>query len=190
MRSVFVLIPFLIAGCATPNPVARNPIVPTGSIPRTEGSIVVTRYELGTYRYPRETSGSTDPVVFRVTRISNHLIPTAADPRAVHVPSHIAPLPPSAELDAELGAQRDITARIRASQETIVGLERQMRTQYETLVAQTATTVQLRRQLEADRARLHQVEGQPRDETRSIAPSSPVVPDSASVTGTEPKTDW
>jgi hypothetical protein len=190
MRSVLVFIPILVAGCATPHPVAMDLFVPTGSIPQADAHVVVTRYELGTYRYPREASKPTEPTVFRRTRVSNDLIPTGSDPRAVEAPPTLDPLPPSAELAAELAAQRDITARIRASQERIVGLERQARTQFETLVAQTETTVQLRRQLEAERARVQSLEVRPRDDTRFVAPSSPVVPVTTPAPATEQKPEW
>jgi hypothetical protein len=190
MRSLLVFIPVLVAGCATPHPVAMAPSVPTRSIPQADAHVVVTRYELGRYRYPQEPSKSTEPTVSRRTRVSNDLIPTGSDPRAVEAPPTFDPLPPSAELAAELAAQRDITDRMRASQEIIVGLERQMRAQYETLVAQTETTVQLRRQLEAERVRVQSHEVQPRDETRLVAPSSPAVPVTTPGPATEEKTEW
>jgi hypothetical protein len=190
MRSVLVFIPVLAAGCATPHPVAMDLSVPTGSIRQADAHVVVTRYELGTYRNPREPFKPTEPAVFRRTRVSNDLIPTGSDPRSVEAPPNFDPLPPSAELAAELAAQQDITARIRASQEMIVGLERQMRAQYETLVAQTETTVQLRRQLDAERSRLQSLEVQPRDDTRSVAPSSPVVPVTTPAPATEQKPEW
>ena len=68
---------------------------------------------------------------------------------AIQILSKIyAPLPPNAELTAELEAQKTITAELRAIQARMAGIEKQAQAQYGALVNETAETVRLRRQLE------------------------------------------
>lgn len=63
-------------------------------------------------------------------------------------------MPASEELSAELTTQRKITAELRAMQAALADAEKQMTAQYALLVRQSAETMQLRGQLEDERARV------------------------------------
>lgn len=174
MRSLYLIFPLLVAGCATQKTIAPKPIASTTPTSVADPHVVVTRYELGSYRYPQETPDPSGPAVFRNTRISGKTVPVGADARLLNAPASFDPLPPSAELSAELSAQRDITSKIRAAQEVIVGLEKQMRTQYGTLVTQTEETIRLRAKLETERANVQQLEAQLRTQPHTSADSPAV----------------
>ena len=174
MRPLYLIFPLLVAGCATQKPLAPTPIASRAPTSVADPHVVVTRYELGYYRYPHEAPDSSGPAVFRSTRISGKTVPAGTDTRSLNAPGSFDPLPPSAELSAELSAQRDITAKIRAAQEMIVGLEKQMRTQYGTLVTQTEETLRLRAKLETERANVQQLEAQLRNQPHTSADSPAV----------------
>jgi hypothetical protein len=184
MRPLCLIFPLLLAGCATQTTIAPKPIALTAPTSVADPHVVVTRYELGSYRYPQDRPEHSGLAVFRSTRITGKTVPVGLDARAWNVPASFDPLPPSAELSAELSAQRDITARIRAAQEVIAGLEKQMRAQYGTLVTQTEETLRLRAKLETERANVQQLEAQLRNQPHTAAETPAVaettVPNSSS----------
>jgi hypothetical protein len=190
MRPLYLLLSLLAVGCATQQPVARKLSAPTVTKSEDDPHVVVTRYELGSYRYPRETSASVEPAVFRSTRISGEATSTGLDARLTHAPASFDPLPASVELSAELSAQRDITDRIRAAQEVIVGLEKQVRAQYGVLVTQTDETMQLRNKLEAERASVRQLEAELRDQSHSVSDSPSVAQTSVQNSNSGQEVKW
>lgn len=171
MRPLYLIFALFVAGCATQTTIQPKPIVVSEPKVVADPHVLVTRYELGAYRYPEEMPAASGPAVFRSTRISGKTVPPGIDARAMNEPASFDPLPLSVELSAELSAQRDITARIRAAQEVIVGLEKQMRAQYGTLVTQTEETLRLRAKLEMERANMQQLEAQLRNQSHSAADS-------------------
>lgn len=178
-------LPFLIcgglAGCTTsqftemPEPPASaqhyESLVDRATVPH------VTRYELGEYRYPRLPNGDAEKAVYRETRVPAHVVqePIVESVRASH-----APLPPSAELAAELAAQREITRRLRETELAMMEIERQARAGYAALAAQHEQAAALRRQLEAERSRLADLEAQLRERREALPPPLSTVPASAS----------
>jgi hypothetical protein len=67
-----------------------------------------------------------------------------------YVPATYDPLPPSAELAAELTEQHQITAELRTMKANMFALQGQAQTQYGKLVAETDATDRLRQQLAND----------------------------------------
>lgn len=192
----------VLGGCATPAPIATNPIasaapmVPQppvrqepserGSQDASAGEHVITRYELGSYRYPR--TSELEGAIFRSTRISSQYGAAGGVTRSNYPPASFEPLPPSEELRAELSAQRDITSRIQHAQDTIVRLEKQVREQYDSLVVQTKETVELRQSLEAERGRLQGLQAQLQEQLTASAASPPVA--QAPVEAPTPEIKW
>jgi hypothetical protein len=190
MRPLYLIFPVLVAGCATQDTIAPKPIASTALTSVVDPHVVVTRYELGSYRYPQETRDSSGPAVFRSTRISGNTVPVGTDARSLNVPASFDPLPPSDELSAELSAQRDITARIRAAQEVIFGLERQMRAQYGTLVTQTEETLRLRAKLETERANVQRLEAQLRNQPHTATETPAVAQAAAQNSSSSQEVKW
>lgn len=164
MRTICFLLPvFVLVGCATQPPHSTVGPAPAAS-PVTEqpspADSVVTRYELGVYRYPRDGQSSHKRAIYRRTRVS---FPANQRERGhtsdfTYMPPSFDPLPPSAELDAELSAQREITDRIRRGRQAMADLEQQARRQYTALVTHTQETARLSQHLETERARLRELE--------------------------------
>jgi hypothetical protein len=153
------LTPLLTAGCAmqptgaqSPSP-AVAPVVVAAVLPT---KLVETRYDLRGYRDASDPSLRHEAhAIYRRTRV-----PLSTDdklatvPRSSFPPASVAPLPASEELSAELTTQRKITAELRAMQAALADAEEQMTAQYALLVRQSAETVQVRGQLETERARV------------------------------------
>lgn len=164
MRSIGFVLPVLVlVGCATQPTHSTLSPAPVAS-PVTEqpspADFVVTRYELGAYRYPGDGQNGHERAIYRKTRVS---FPANQRERGhtsafTYVPPSFDPLPPSAELDAELGAQREITDRIRRAREAMADLEQQARRQYAALVTHTQETARLSQHLETERARFRELE--------------------------------
>lgn len=157
------------AGCTTPHVVERAPAVPPAAPAQIaaitvplENGLVTTRYELGPYRYPRVAAAET--VIERRTRIVASSAGLVSLPRLAYAPASLSPLPLDAELAAERATQREFTARLLRAHQAMAELEQRARHEFEALTAQTAITLQLREQLEAERARL------PGRESRSPEP--------------------
>ncbi len=158
----------LVAGCATqrtavvapPAAPAEKPVVRAASPIRA----VETRYELRSYRDANDSAVRHDAhVVYRTTRVPARIESLETIPRSGFAPVSFAPLPASAELSAELAAQRQITAELREIKAHMASIEQQAQGQYGTLVNQTAETVKLRQQLEGERARVRELETKLRD---------------------------
>lgn len=156
-----VLIPLLVAGCATSSPVTVSTSLPSAApvavAAQTPTKLVETRYDVRGYREAAAPDLRHEPhVVFRRTRV-----PAAVPAESETVPRVSAPaltdepLPASTELEAELATQRTVTAEIRALQVSMAETERRMQAQYAQLVRQSAEVLKAHDQLDAERQRTH-----------------------------------
>src|SRR5258708_40290150 len=155
--SMILLVAMALAGCATYQPVAIvAPQMPAKPLVREAAPTheVETRYDVRGYLDaddPAVRHGA--HAVFRRTRVPARVEEQETIPRSEFSPVSYAPLPPSVELAAELAAQKDVTAELRAIKAAMASMETHAQTQYGMLVNQTAEAVKLRRQLEDERAR-------------------------------------
>ena len=161
----------LLAGCTA---VTTEPPLAHQSTPLSEAVAeasatevqdrIVTRYEVGAYRYPRE-AGSSVAAVVRQTHVPAALggRPELAGLLQESPSTAYAPLPASEELNAELNAQRAITAQLRALEVAMVSLERESRAQYQVLLRQRDASGALRQELEEERRRLQEVQARLRE---------------------------
>jgi hypothetical protein len=76
-------------------------------------------------------------------------------------------------LATEIAAQKEITVELRSIQIAMAAMEEQARNQYGTLVDQTAESAKLRQELEADRARVSELETRLRAGDTAGAPLPP-----------------
>lgn len=156
MRHVWILFfPVLVAGCATHQPAEVQPQpLAVAAIPVSSTKILESRYEVGSYRESASPGIRHEGhAVFRRTRVPNTLNEEAVS-RTNSPPASYAPLPASGELAAELGAQKTITADMRAMQASMAETEQLMQAQYATLVRQNAEVLKVRAQWEAERNRV------------------------------------
>ncbi len=181
MRCLWILIAVtLVGGCATQRPTARvTPSEPTKPVVRESPAtkVVETRYEVRSY-HDADNPGMRHEAhaLYRSTRVPARIDVLETAPRTTFAPVSYEPLPPSTELSAELSAQREITAELRALQSRMVAIEQQAKNQYGTLVEQTAETVKVRRQLETERARAQESEAKQRTTTPvAVTPAGPAV---------------
>lgn len=191
MRNYWIfIIAIFVAGCATqrraativPNAPAAKPLVREAAATR----VVETRYEVRGYRDPDNPSVRHEAhAVYRTTRVPARVEALDTMPRSGFAPVSYAPLPPSTELTAELSAQKEITAELHAIQARMAAIEKRAQSQYGTLLNQTAETVNLRRRLEEERARVQDLESKLRGDV-SANSSAAVVSADAPVTA-EPK---
>lgn len=187
MQNIWILIAAaLVGGCATSRPTTKmlvsEPAAPiVREAPVTK--VVETRYDVRSYRDAERPSVRHDAhAVYRSTRVPAQIDALEIAPRTAFAPVTHVPLPPSAELSAELSAQRTLTTDLRALQERMAAIEQQAKAQYGTLVEQTAETVKLRRQLETERTRVQELETKLRE--RSTATIQPT-PAAASMADTK-----
>lgn len=180
MRVCLILVPalLLLTGCAhkakSVRATAHAP-APVAAIPeRPATRLVETRYELRGYH------DATDPTVrheqhaiYRATRV-----PVRAEggtdalvtlPRTTFRPATHAPLPQNAEIGAELATQKQITAELRSIQAAMTATQKNAEEKFGELVNQTAETIKLRRELEAERARVKQLEASLREQREESA---------------------
>lgn len=157
MRHAWILLmPLLVVGCVAQLPVAVQPPPPVVIAAISPTKCVETRYDVRGYREPANPAIRHEAhAVYRRTRVAI----TASEnldtvPRTAHAPASYAPLPASAELAAELGTQKTITADLRAMQASMAETEQRVQAQYATLVRQSAEALKLREQLEAERSRV------------------------------------
>ena len=155
---VFLIALLLFTGCATqpeakPRQTAQTPAIAATPVQTTK--VVETRYEIRGYR------DSTDPsirheshAVFRRTRVPLASPESKVLSRSENPPASIAPLPASEELAAELASQKKISSELRDLQAALTDAAEKMRSQYATLVRQSADALKLRDQLESERNRL------------------------------------
>lgn len=192
MRIFCILMMCGLTACATKAP--RQSAPESGGSPpdvvaaHATDSVIVTRYELGSYRYPRSPSGRETMAVYRRTRVPPMVAAAhdgaATEPGREYVPASFAPLPPSAELAAELAAQKRITEELQGIRETIVAMEQQARSQYAALVRRTEETTKVRDQLEAHVARVRELEAQLRERLQD--PAEPATAEAPAATPATP----
>jgi hypothetical protein len=165
MRCLWILLGAgLAGGCATQRQMMPTaPVASASPVVRESPTtkLVETRYEIRSYR-DADSPGVRHEAhaVYRATRVPARVAALETEPRTTFAPVSYAPLPPSAELSAELATQREITTELRTVQARMVAIEQQAKTQYGTLTDQTAAAVKLRQQLETERARLQEIEAQ------------------------------
>jgi hypothetical protein len=169
-----------VAGCATHSRVAQATLAAKTTSPAMAATIentqvVGTPYAVRAYRDPNDPAIIHEAhVVLRETRVSRALaseheldtLPRDAVPAASY-----APLPPNAELAAELATQKQITTDLRSIQAKMAATQKQAEAQYGTLVNATADTLQLRQQLEAERARVRELESKLNEQQSSASPT-------------------
>lgn len=181
MRSVMIVIFVACAagGCATQRrtqipatPVAANPIVREASPTR----LVETRYDIRSYRDANDPGVRHEAhAIYRATRVPARAESLETTPRTAFAPASYTPLPQSAELSAELEAQRRITAELREIKARMAAIETQAQSQYGNLVNQTAESLKLRQQLLTERARVAELEAKLRENKPAPAAPSPTV---------------
>jgi hypothetical protein len=148
--------------------------------------IVETRYEIRPYRDAADPAVRHEAhAVYRSTRVPARVESLETAPRTAFAPVSYAPLPTNAELAAELSTQKQITEQLRAIQAKMTAVEEQARQQYGTLVSQTEESVKLTRQLEAERARVRELEAMLR--YRAAPPAEKASPTVAATSAPEMK---
>ena len=199
MRAFCIVMLCGLSGCATRAPHGATPpvsVVHSENTPEhgDADSVIVTRYELGSYRYPKDRSGKEVTAVYRRTRVSPAVaakagVPgTTGEPVNEYVPASFAPLPPSAELAAELTSQKRITEELQGIKASMVAMEQQARAQYDALVRRTEEAVRAHQQLEAQVARVRALEAQLRERLQnSPQPVSSTSPAPAAAPDEEPQ---
>lgn len=153
MRSLLILlVPALVAGCATQRPVALQTPAPVTIAAVSPTRVVETRYDLCGYRDANDPSIRHEAhAVYRRTRVPDNATADYQTVPAEVAPASIAPLPASEELKAELATQKAITADLRTMQASMAETERRMQTQYAQLVREGGEAMKLREELEAER---------------------------------------
>lgn len=181
MRNLAILLSLVSAsGCATQRH-SQTPQPATAAIPvvreATPTRVAETRYEVRSYRDAADPSvRHAAHTVFRTTRVPAHVEALETAPRTSFAPASHAPLPQSAELSAELEAQRLITAELREIKARMAAIETQAQGHYGSLVNQTAESLRLRQQLAAERSRVVELEAQLRAGSATAATTAaPVV---------------
>jgi hypothetical protein len=179
MRAYWILLPALLAGCATHQRSVRAPAreagPPNQAIPeRTATRLVETRYELREYHDASDPTVRHDShAVYRATRVP--IRPDGAQqtlatlPRASFAPASYSPLPQNTEMSAELATQKRITSELRTIQAAMSATQKDAQEKFGELVNQTAETIKLRRDLEEERARVKQLEARMRDRSNEAA---------------------
>ena len=162
MRVSLLLSVCLLAGCAThPRSAKVHPAPPLGPVVTADPPLPVTfvesQYEVAGYRDSADSAVWHEPhAILRRTQVPGRAAPSVAEagPLTTYVPASYAPLPPSAELAAELEEQRQITAELRTFRAKMFTLQGQAQAQYGKLVSETTETDRLRQQLAGEQARL------------------------------------
>lgn len=190
MRNYWTLVAaVLVTGCATRPPVASiKPAVTLSPKPLVREAVathvVETRYEVRSYRDPDDPRVRHDAhAVYRATRVPARIEALETTPRNKAAPVSYAPLPPSAELAAEIAKQKEIGAELRAIRSRMAAVEQQVRAQLGTLADQTAETVNLRKQLEEERTRVRELESKGSEHVAAL----PAMPPPQMASGTDPK---
>lgn len=172
MRTTSILLlPVLVAGCATQRPVAVQTPPPVMIAAVSPTKLVETPYDVRGYREVANPSIRHEAhAVYRRTRVPV----TAGDeletvPRASYPPASMTPLPASEELTAELATQKKIMTELRAMQTSMAETNQQMQGQYAVLVRQSAEALKLREHLEKERNR---VRSAPSVQTAPAAPAA------------------
>lgn len=182
MRAIIVsLIALGAGGCATQRQAARPLTPPVVGAPLVREAaptrVVETRYEMRGYRDAETPSVRHEAHAgYRSTRLparsgdsGNVAVALETMPREKFASASFAPLPSSAELAAELAAQKQITGELRTIRAAMATIEKHAQVQYGTLVGQTAETIKLRQQLEQERARVKELQSKLRDDAPTSA---------------------
>lgn len=153
MRSLLILlVPALVAGCATQRPVALQTPAPVAVAAASPTKIVETRYDVRGYRDANDPSLRHEAhAVYRRTRVPDNATADYETVPSEIAPASIAPLPASEELKAELATQKAITADLRTMQASMAETERRMQAQYAQLLREGGEAMKLRLELEAER---------------------------------------
>jgi hypothetical protein len=153
MRSLLILlVPALVAGCATQRPVALQTSAPVAVAAISPTKIVETRYDVRGYRDANDPSvRHEDHAVYRRTRVPDNATTDYETVPSEVAPASISPLPASEELKAELATQKKITADLRTMQASMAETERRMQAQYAQLVRESGDAMKLRAELEGKR---------------------------------------
>lgn len=181
MRAIWIVLPLVLVGCVGQPRATHRPSTPNAAavaIPERPGTrLVETRYEIGAYHDANDpTVRHERHAIYRATRVP--LRPNGAKeelatvPRATFQPASYAPLPVHAELGAELATQKQITTELRSIQAAMSATQREAQEKFGELVNQTAETVRLRRELEAERARVQRLETSLRERPTAAAPTN------------------
>ena len=179
MRAFWLLFPLLLAGCAGHPRAVRAParVEPqaTAAIPANPATrLVETRYEVRAYHDAADPAVRHDAhAVYRATRVPvrpNGPADTLATvPWETFQPATHVPLPQNAELRAELATQKQITSELRTIQSAMSTTQREAEQKFGEVVNQTAETIKLRRDLEAERTRVRQLEASLRERSDTTA---------------------
>ena len=171
-----------VTGCAAQSPVAVGTSAsprPVEAVPETK--TVETRYDVRGYREAADPSVRHEAhALFRSTNVP---ITVAEEPatvsRTTNPSASYAPLPASDELAAEIYTQKTITEELRLMQASVAETERRVQAQYAALVRQSGEAVEVREQLEMERARL-----------RAASPSGIAGPPTVAPAGSPPEVKW
>lgn len=186
MRACWILVPILLTGCATHRRAHRvppEPARPIAAIPeRPATRLVETRYEVRGYHDAADAFVRHEAhAIYRATRVpvrpDGAADVLATVPRRTFPPASFAPLPPDAEMSAELTTQKQITGELRAIHAAMSVTQKEAQLKFGELVNQTAETMELRRALEEERARVSQLEATLREESSESVPASTAVAD-------------
>lgn len=155
-HALLLFVSLVVAGCATRQPVAVQPAPPVQIAAALPTKAVETRYEVRSYREAANPALRHEAhAVYRRTQVplgfEGDLVTIS---RSEFPPASYAPLPAGDELAAELATQKTITADLRTMQRSMAETEKQVQAQYATLVRQSAETLKVREQLEAERMQL------------------------------------
>ncbi len=183
MRAIWFVLPTLLVGCVSQPRATHRPPAPAtvaAAIPaRPATRLAETRYEVRAYHDANDPTVRHDShAIYRATRVP--VRPSGAKeelstvPRVTFQPASHAPLPANAELGAELATQKQITAELRTIQSAMSATQREAQEKFGELVNQTAETVRLRRDLEAERVRVQRLEASLRE--RAAEPASTAAP--------------
>lgn len=181
MRLHYILLPALLAGCATQHRTSRAPVrpeTPVAAVPANPATrLVETRYEMRAYHDASDPTVRHDShAVYRATRVpvraDGKVDALATVPRATFQPASYVPLPATAEAQAELVTQKQITSELRTIQTAMSATQKQAEQKFGELVSQTAETIRLRQQLEEERTRVKQLESSLRERNAEAAPTA------------------
>ena len=153
------IISSLAVGCASPQSVSSSALASAhcaGMATMTSAKLVEHRFDVRGYQETLNPALRHEAhAIYRRTRVP--AVPSVdytAEPRTTFPPASFVPLPASDELAVEIATQKAITAELRAMQASMIETERKVQAQYATLVRQSAETLKLREQLEAERSRV------------------------------------
>ncbi len=151
MRNLLFVMLIFAGGCATRSKVAR-PILTSAPPEALDAArstkVVETRFDVPSYRDPAASNVRHKAhAIFRETRVPLKSKEFATEPVSSYQDSQYVPLPPSAELKAEIETQKTITADLRAMQISMAETQRKMQAQYALLVKESADFEKTRAQI-------------------------------------------